>query len=162
VSGRVRKPGVHLAPAGITLQELVDEYCGGMLDGHTLYGYLPGGASGGILPASMANVPLDFDTLNQYGCFIGSAAVVVLSDKDTATKAARNVMKFFADESCGQCTPCRVGTEKALHLMKSPGWDKPLLQELSQGMMDASICGLGQAAPNPMLSVMKYFPKEVE
>jgi len=107
-------------------------------------------------------VPLDFDTLNQYGCFIGSAAVVVLSDKDTATKAARNVMKFFADESCGQCTPCRVGTEKALHLMKSPGWDKPLLQELSQGMMDASICGLGQAAPNPMLSVMKYFPKEVE
>jgi formate dehydrogenase len=117
VSGRVKKPGVHLAPAGITLQELVDEYCGGMLDGHTLYGYLPGGASGGILPASMANVPLDFDTLNQYGCFIGSAAVVVLSDKDTATGAARNVMKFFADESCGQCTPCRVGTEKALHLM---------------------------------------------
>jgi formate dehydrogenase len=153
---------VHLAPAGITLQELVDEYCGGMLDGHTLYGYLPGGASGGILPASMANVPLDFDTLNQYGCFIGSAAVVVLSDKDTATKAARNVMKFFADESCGQCTPCRVGTEKALHLMKSPGWDKSLLHELSQAMMDASICGLGQAAPNPMLSVLKYFPKEVD
>jgi formate dehydrogenase len=161
VSGRVKKPGVHLAPAGITLQELVDEYCGGMLDGHTLYGYLPGGASGGILPASMANVPLDFDTLNPYGCFIGSAAVVVLSDKDTATKAARNVMKFFADESCGQCTPCRVGTEKALHLMKAKQWDKPLLQELSQGLMDASICGLGQAAPNPMLSVMKYFPKEV-
>jgi formate dehydrogenase len=161
VSGRVKNPGVHLAPAGITLQELIDEYCGGMLDGHTLYGYLPGGASGGILPASMANVPLDFDTLNQYGCFIGSAAVVVLSDKDTATAAARNVMKFFADESCGQCTPCRVGTEKALHLMKSRQWDKPLLQELSQGMMDASICGLGQAAPNPMLSVMKYFPKEV-
>jgi formate dehydrogenase beta subunit len=161
VSGRVKKPGVHLAPAGITLQELIDEYCGGMLDGHTLYGYLPGGASGGILPASMANVPLDFDTLNQYGCFIGSAAVVVLSDKDTATQAARNVMKFFADESCGQCTPCRVGTEKALHLMKIQRWDKPLLQELSQGMMDASICGLGQAAPNPMLSVMKYFPKEV-
>src|SRR5687767_13435492 len=161
VSGRVKKPGVHLAPAGITLQELVDEYCGGMLDGHTLYGYLPGGASGGILPASMANVPLDFDTLNQYGCFIGSAAVVVLSDKDTATTAARNVMKFFADESCGQCTPCRVGTEKALHLMKDGQWDKPLLQELSQAMMDASICGLGQAAPNPMLSVMKYFPKEV-
>ena len=161
VSGRVKKPGVHLAPAGITLQELVDEYCGGMLDGHTLYGYLPGGASGGILPASMANVPLDFDTLNQYGCFIGSAAVVVLSDKDTATAAARNVMKFFADESCGQCTPCRVGTEKALHLMKAKRWDEPLLQELSQGMMDASICGLGQAAPNPMLSVLKYFPKEV-
>ena len=162
VSGRVKKPGVHLAPAGITLQELVDEYCGGMLDGHTLYGYLPGGASGGILPASMANMPLDFDTLNQYGCFIGSAAVVVLSDKDTATAAARNVMKFFADESCGQCTPCRVGTEKALHLMKERRWDKPLLQELSQAMMDASICGLGQAAPNPMLSVLKYFPKEVD
>jgi formate dehydrogenase len=162
VSGRVKEPGVHLAPAGITLQELVDEYCGGMLDGHTLYGYLPGGASGGILPASLANVPLDFDTLNQYGCFIGSAAVVVLSDKDTATTAARNVMKFFADESCGQCTPCRVGTEKALHLMKGTQWDRPLLQELSQVMMDASICGLGQAAPNPMLSVLKYFPKEVD
>ncbi|HZL94824.1 MAG TPA: NAD(P)H-dependent oxidoreductase subunit E [Vicinamibacterales bacterium] len=162
VSGRVKKPGVHLAPAGITLQELVDEYCGGMLEGHTLYGYLPGGASGGILPASMANVPLDFDTLNQYGCFIGSAAVVVLSDKDTATGAARNVMKFFADESCGQCTPCRVGTEKALHLMSGRTWDKPLLQELSQAMMDASICGLGQAAPNPMQSVLKYFPNEVD
>ena len=162
VSGRVKKPGVHLAPAGITLQELVDEYCDGMLDGHTLYGYLPGGASGGILPASMANVPLDFDTLNQYGCFIGSAAVVVLSDKDTATGAARNVMKFFADESCGQCTPCRVGTEKALHLMNGRTWDKPLLQELSQAMMDASICGLGQAAPNPMQSVLKYFPDEVD
>jgi formate dehydrogenase len=162
VSGRVKKPGVHLAPAGITLQELVDEYCGGMLDGHTLYGYLPGGASGGILPASMANVPLDFDTLNQYGCFIGSAAVVVLSDRDTATAAARNLMKFFADESCGQCTPCRVGTEKALHLMNGRQWDKPLLNELSQAMMDASICGLGQAAPNPMLSVMKYFPGEVD
>jgi formate dehydrogenase len=161
VSGRVKKPGVHLAPAGITLQELIDEYCGGMLDGHTLYGYLPGGASGGILPASMANVPLDFDTLNQYGCFIGSAAIVVLSDKDTATGAARNVMKFFADESCGQCTPCRVGTEKALHLMKGR-WDQPLLHELSQAMADASICGLGQAAPNPMLCVMKYFPGEVE
>jgi NADH:ubiquinone oxidoreductase subunit F (NADH-binding)/NADH:ubiquinone oxidoreductase subunit E len=162
VSGRVKKPGVHLAPAGITLQELIDEYCGGMLDGHTLYAYLPGGASGGILPAAMANVPLDFDTLNQYGCFIGSAAVVVLSDKDTAAAAARNVMKFFADESCGQCTPCRVGTEKALHLMKRQQWDKPLLQELSQAMMDASICGLGQAAPNPMLSVMKYFPGELD
>ena len=162
VSGRVKKPGVHLAPAGITLQELIDEYCGGMLDGHTLYGYLPGGASGGILPASMANVPLDFDTLNQYGCFIGSAAVVVLSDKDTATAAARNVVKFFAEESCGQCTPCRVGTEKAVHLMGARRWDTPLLKELSQAMMDASICGLGQAAPNPILSVMKYFPKEIE
>ena len=156
------KPGVHLAPAGITLRELVDEYCGGMLPGHELYGYLPGGASGGILPASLANVPLDFDTLTPYGCFIGSAAVVVLSDKDTAGMAARNVMKFFADESCGQCTPCRVGTQKALQLMHGRDWDKPLLQELSQAMMDASICGLGQAAPNPMLSVLKYFPHEVD
>ncbi|HUE85864.1 MAG TPA: NAD(P)H-dependent oxidoreductase subunit E [Vicinamibacterales bacterium] len=162
VSGRVKTPGVHVAPAGITLQELIDEYCGGMLDGHTLYGYLPGGASGGILPASMANLPLDFDTLTPYGCFIGSAAIVVLSDKDTAAAAARNVMKFFADESCGQCTPCRVGTEKALHLMGERQWDQPLLQELSQAMMDASICGLGQAAPNPMLSVLKYFPQEVD
>jgi formate dehydrogenase beta subunit len=162
VSGRVRKPGVHLAPAGITLRELIDEYCGGMLDGHELYGYLPGGASGGILPASKADVPLDFDTLNEYGCFIGSAAIIVLSNHDSAAGAARNVMKFFADESCGQCTPCRVGTVKALELMKTKRWDAPLLQELSQAMMDASICGLGQAAPNPMLTVMKYFPKEVE
>ena len=162
VSGRVKKPGVHLAPAGITLRELIDEYCGGMLDGHDLYGYLPGGASGGILPASKADVPLDFDTLNEYGCFIGSAAIIVLSNHDTAAAAARNVMKFFADESCGQCTPCRVGTVKALELMKSKRWDAPLLQELSQAMMDASICGLGQAAPNPMLTVMKYFPREVE
>jgi NADH:ubiquinone oxidoreductase subunit F (NADH-binding)/NADH:ubiquinone oxidoreductase subunit E len=162
VSGRVKKPGVHLAPAGITLQELIDEYCGGMLEGHTLYGYLPGGASGGILPASHANVPLDFDTLTPYGCFIGSAAVVVLSDKDTASAAARNVMKFFAEESCGQCTPCRVGTEKALHLMRERTWNTPLLHELSQAMMDASICGLGQAAPNPVLSVLKYFPQEVD
>ena len=162
VSGRVTRPGVHVAPAGITLLELVDEYCGGMLDGHTLYGYLPGGASGGILPASMANVPLDFDTLTPYGCFIGSAAIVVLSDKDTAAAAARNVMKFFADESCGQCTPCRVGTQKAVQLMTDRRWDKPLLEELSQAMADASICGLGQAAPNPMLSVLKYFPREVE
>src|SRR5688572_10906157 len=162
VSGRVKRPGVHLAPAGITLQELIDEYCGGMLDGHTLYAYLPGGASGGILPASLANVPLDFDTLAPYGCFIGSAAIVVLSDKDTATAAARNVMKFFAEESCGQCTPCRVGTQKALQLMTGRTWDQPLLQELSQAMMDASICGLGQAAPNPVLSVLKYFPEEVD
>jgi NADH:ubiquinone oxidoreductase subunit F (NADH-binding)/NADH:ubiquinone oxidoreductase subunit E len=162
VSGRVKKPGVHLAPAGITLRELIDEYCGGMLDGHILYGYLPGGASGGILPASMDNIPLDFDTLNEYGCFIGSAAIVILSDKDTATGAARNLMKFFADESCGQCTPCRVGTVKALQLMEQRRWDKPLLQELSQAMMDASICGLGQAAPNPVLTVLKYFPREVE
>jgi formate dehydrogenase len=162
VSGRVKKPGVHLAPAGITLRELIDEYCGGMLDGHELYGYLPGGASGGILPADKADVPLDFDTLNEYGCFIGSAAVVVLSNHDTAAGAARNVMKFFADESCGQCTPCRVGTVKALDLMGAKKWDAPLMKELSQAMMDASICGLGQAAPNPVLTVLKYFPKEIE
>jgi formate dehydrogenase beta subunit len=162
VSGRVKKPGVHLAPAGITLRELVDEYCGGMLDGHELYGYLPGGASGGILPASMADIPLDFDTLNPYGCFIGSAAVVVFSNHDSAAAAARNLMRFFSDESCGQCTPCRVGTAKALQLMEEKRWDAPLLKELSQAMMDASICGLGQAAPNPVLTVLKYFPGEVE
>jgi formate dehydrogenase len=161
VSGRVKKPGVHLAPAGITLQELVDEYCGGMLDGHELYAYLPGGASGGILPASKADIPLDFDTLQPHGCFIGSAAVVVLSKEDKASAAAVNLMKFFHDESCGKCTPCRVGTGKAVELMKTPKWNQPLLNELSQVMMDASICGLGQAAPNPALSVMKYFPDEV-
>jgi len=152
---------VHLAPAGITLRELVDEYCGGMLDGHTLYAYLPGGASGGILPASLANVPLDFDTLQPLGCFIGSAAIVILSDKDKASDAAKNLMKFFKEESCGQCTPCRVGTAKALTLMDAKRWNQPLLTELSQAMMDASICGLGQAAPNPALTVMKYFPQEV-
>src|SRR5215218_8620677 len=162
VSGRVNKPGVHLAPAGITVNQLIDEYCGGMLDGHELYGYLPGGASGGILPASKADVPLDFDTLNEYGCFIGSAAIVVLSNHDTAAHAARNVMKFFSEESCGQCTPCRVGTVKALQLMQQKRWDAPLLKELSQAMMDSSICGLGQAAPNPVLTVLKYFPGEVE
>ena len=162
VSGRVKLPGVHLAPAGITLRELIDEHCGGMLDGHTLYGYLPGGASGGILPASMADVPLDFDTLNAYGCFIGSAAVVVLSHQDSAATVAQNVMKFFAHESCGRCTPCRVGTVKAHQLMTARHWDRPLLEELSQAMADASICGLGQAAPNPVLSVLKYFPHEVE
>jgi formate dehydrogenase len=162
VSGRVKKPGVHLAPAGITVKELIDEYCGGMLDGHTFYGYLPGGASGGILPASMSDIPLDFDTLNQYGCFIGSAAIVILSNHDSASGAARNLMKFFSEESCGQCTPCRVGTAKARQLMDGTGWDQPLLKELSQAMVDASICGLGQAAPNPVLSVMKYFPREIE
>jgi len=161
VSGRVKKPGVHIAPAGITLLELVNEYCGGMLDGHELYGYLPGGASGGILPASKADIPLDFDTLQPHGCFIGSAAVVILSDKDKASKAALNLMKFFHDESCGKCTPCRVGTAKAATLMEAAKWDQPLLKELSQAMMDASICGLGQAAPNPALTVMKYFPQEV-
>jgi len=162
VSGRVKKPGVHLAPAGITVKELIAEYCGGMLPGHQFYGYLPGGASGGILPASMSDIPLDFDTLNQYGCFIGSAAVIIFSDKDKARGAARNVMKFFSDESCGQCTPCRVGTAKALQLMDAPKWNRGLLEELSGVMADASICGLGQAAPNPIRTVMKYFPKEVE
>jgi formate dehydrogenase len=162
VSGRVKKPGVHLAPAGITVKELIAEYCGGVQDGHAFYGYLPGGASGGILPASMSDIPLDFDTLNQYGCFIGSAAVVILSDKDRATAAARNLTKFFSEESCGQCTPCRVGTAKTLKLIDEKKWDQPLLKELSQAMMDASICGLGQAAPNPVLSVMKYFPNEIK
>jgi formate dehydrogenase beta subunit len=162
VSGRVKKPGVHLAPAGSTLTELIDEFCGGMLDGHELYGYLPGGASGGILPASMANIPLDFDTLNQYGCFIGSAAIVVFSKHDKAADAARNVMNFFSKESCGQCTPCRVGTIKALQMMEEKTWDEPLLKELSAAMMDASICGLGQAAPNPVLSVLKHFSGEVK
>ncbi|MCD6040437.1 MAG: NADH-quinone oxidoreductase subunit [Burkholderiales bacterium] len=162
VSGRVKKPGVHLAPAGITVKQLIDEFCGGMLDGHEFYAYLPGGASGGILPASKGEIPLDFDTLQPHGCFIGSAAVVILSHKDKASKAAVNLMKFFHDESCGKCTPCRVGTGKAVTLMKAPKWNRPLLEELSQAMMDASICGLGQAAPNPALSVMKYFPQEVE
>jgi formate dehydrogenase beta subunit len=162
VSGRVKQPGVHLAPAGITLRELVDEYCGGMLDGHELYAYLPGGASGGILPASKADIPLDFDTLQPHGCFIGSAAIVILSHRDKAAKAALNLMKFFHDESCGKCTPCRVGTGKAAALMEQPKWNQPLLNELSQAMMDASICGLGQAAPNPALCVMKYFPHEVQ
>jgi formate dehydrogenase len=162
VSGRVRKPGVHIAPAGITLVELINEYCGGMLDGHELYAYLPGGASGGILPASKGDIPLDFDTLQPHGCFIGSAAIVVLSAQDKAAKAAVNLMKFFHDESCGKCTPCRVGTGKAVALMEERKWNQPLLNELSQAMMDASICGLGQAAPNPALSVMKYFPHEVQ
>jgi len=161
VSGRVKKPGMHLAPAGITIQQLIDEYCGGMLDGHRFYGYLPGGASGGILPAAKNDIPLDFDTLQPHGCFIGSAAIVIFSDQDKAAKAAVNLMKFFHDESCGQCTPCRVGTAKALTLMEHAKWDQRLLGELSQAMMDASICGLGQAAPNPALTVMKYFPQEV-
>jgi len=161
VSGRVKNPGVHVAPAGITVKQLLEEFCGGMLDGHAFYGYLPGGASGGILPASLGDVPLDFDTLQPHGSFIGSAAVVILSDKDKASSAARNLMAFFKEESCGQCTPCRVGTAKALGLMEAKQWNQPLLKELSQAMMDASICGLGQAAPNPALTVMKYFPQEV-
>ncbi|NUT14703.1 MAG: NADH-quinone oxidoreductase subunit F, partial [Cupriavidus sp.] len=161
VSGRVRRPGVHLAPAGITVRELIDEYCGGMLDGHAFYGYLPGGASGGILPAAMGNIPLDFDTLQPYGCFIGSAAIVILSDHDSATQAARNLMHFFKHESCGQCTPCRTGTAKTLDLIRQPKWDLAALDDLSAVMRDASICGLGQAAPNPVDCVIKYFPHEL-
>jgi formate dehydrogenase len=153
---------VHLAPAGITVRELIDEHCGGMLEGHTFYAYLPGGASGGILPASMGDIPLDFDTLNEHGCFIGSAAIVILSQRDRATDAARNLIRFFRDESCGQCTPCRVGTAKALALMEREKWDTALLEELCQAMGDASICGLGQAAPNPIRCVVKYFPHELE
>ena len=158
VSGRVKNAGVKLAPAGITVQELIDEFCGGMADGHTFTAYLPGGASGGILPASMNDIPLDFGTLEKYGCFIGSAAVVVLSDKDDVKGAALNLMKFFEDESCGQCTPCRVGTQKAVALMQDREWDTDLLNELAACMRDASICGLGQAASNPLTSVIKYFP----
>jgi formate dehydrogenase len=161
VSGRVNQPGVHLAPAGITIKELIDEYCGGMLEGHEFYGYFPGGASGGILPASLGDIPLDFDTLQPYDCFIGSAAVIVLSDADSAKQAALNSLKFFAHESCGQCTPCRVGTEKAVSIMQTGNWDIEQLNDLSNVMIDASICGLGQAAPNPILSVIKYFPQEL-
>jgi formate dehydrogenase beta subunit len=161
VSGRVKEPGVKLAPAGITAQELIDEFCGGMQPGHTFKGYLPGGASGGILPASMANVPLDFGTLEQYGCFVGSHAVVILSDQDDMKAVALNLMRFFEDESCGQCTPCRVGTEKAVKLMAKGPWNEALLNELSGAMRDASICGLGQAASNPLTSVFKYFREEL-
>jgi formate dehydrogenase len=161
VSGRVRLPGVKLAPAGITVQEMIDEYCGGMLDGHTLYAYLPGGASGGILPASLNHIALDFDTLQPYGCFIGSAAVIVLSQFDRARDAALNAMRFFAAESCGQCTPCRVGTAKAARLMEAPVWDNATLEDLNAVMAEASICGLGQAAPNPVRCVQKYFPQEI-
>lgn len=161
VSGRVKKPGVKLAPAGITMAELIEEYCGGMQDGHKFYAYLPGGASGGILPASLSDIPLDFDTLQAYGCFIGSAAVIVLGHQDSARNAALNMMNFFAHESCGQCTPCRVGTEKAVQLMQAAVWDNATLDDLNQVMTDASICGLGQAAPNPVRCVQKYFPHEV-
>ncbi len=161
VSGRVNYPGVKLAPAGITIQQLIDDYCGGMQDGHTFYGYLPGGASGGILPATMNDIPLDFDTLQPYGCFIGSAAVVVFSDKDRARDVALNVMRFFEHESCGQCTPCRVGTGKAAQLMEAKSWDQSTLEDLATVMVDASICGLGQAAPNPIRCTNKYFPNEV-
>ena len=162
VSGRVKNPGVKLAPAGITARELIDEFCGGMADGHSFKAYLPGGASGGILPAKMADIPLDFGTLEPHGCFVGSHAVVILSDKDDIKAVALNLMKFFEDESCGQCTPCRVGTEKAAKLTASGPWDVSLLMELSDAMRDASICGLGQAAPNPLLCVLKYFPDELK
>ncbi len=161
VSGRVKNPGVKLAPAGITIQELIDEHCGGMLDGHTFYAYLPGGASGGILPASLNQVPLDFDTLQPHGSFIGSAAVIVLGHQDSARAAALNMMRFFKNESCGQCTPCRVGTAKAAALMQARVWDRATLTDLNQVMLDASICGLGQAAPNPVQSVLNYFSHEV-
>ncbi len=161
VSGRVKQPGMKLAPAGMTIRELIDEYCGGMQDGHAFYAYLPGGASGGILPATLGDIPLDFDTLQPYGCFIGSAAIIVLSDKDSAVGAARNMMRFFMHESCGQCTPCRNGTAKAAALIEQPRWDVELLADLSTVMRDASICGLGQAAPNPVDCVIKYFPGEL-
>lgn len=161
VSGRINKPGVHLAPAGISVRELIDEYCDGMPEGHSLYAYFPGGASGGILPATLADEPLDFDTLQAHGCFIGSAAVIILSDHDRVRDAARNTIQFFAHESCGQCTPCRVGCSRAAQLMESSSWDAPLLEELATVMEDASICGLGQAAPNPIRCTIRYFPKEV-
>ena len=162
VSGRINNPGVHLAPAGITVQELIDEYAGGMLDGHKFYAYFPGGASGGILPTSMNNIPLDFDTLNEYDCFIGSAAIVILSDQDAVANAASTTMSFFEHESCGKCTPCRVGTSKATKLMKQKKWDIGLLTDLAEVMSDSSICGLGQAASNPLKSVIKYFPEEIK
>jgi formate dehydrogenase len=161
VSGRIANPGVKIAPAGVTVRELIDEFCGGMLPGHTFKAYVPGGPSSGILPASMGDIPLDFGTLEPHGSFIGSAAVIILSDKDSIKDAALNLMRFFMDESCGQCTPCRVGTEKAVKLMAARGWDEKLLNELSVAMRDASICGLGQAAPNSLTSVMKHFPSDV-
>ena len=162
VSGRVKNPGVKIAQAGITIRELINEYCGGMEDGHIFKGYLPGGASGGILPARMDEEPLDFGTLEKHGCFIGSAAVIVFSDRDSTADIAINLLKFFEDESCGQCTPCRNGCEKAVKLLEKPDWDIPLMEELSATMRDASICGLGQAAPNGLISVFKFFPEDVK
>ncbi len=162
VSGRVREPGVKLAPAGITARELIEEFCGGMAEGHRLRAYLPGGASGGILPASLADVPLDFGTLEPYGCFVGSHAVVVLSDRDDLRAVALNLLRFFTEESCGQCTPCRAGTEKAVRLMEAGRWDPSLLGELAQVMAEASICGLGQAAGNPLLCLFRHFPEIFE
>jgi formate dehydrogenase len=157
----VRDPGVKLAPAGITARQLIDEFCGGMADGQVFKGYLPGGASGGILPATLADIPLDFGTLEAQGCFTGSGAVVVLSDKDDMKAVALNLLRFFEDESCGQCTPCRAGTEKAVKLMSAPHWDEPLLDELTRVMTDASICGLGQAAMNPVTQVLKHFREDL-
>jgi formate dehydrogenase len=162
VSGRVKAPGVKLAPAGITARQLIDEFCGGMAEGHAFKGYLPGGASGGILPASLADIPLDFGTLEAEGCFTGSGAVVVLSDQDDMKDVALNLLKFFEDESCGQCTPCRVGTEKAVALMNEPHWDEALLADLTRVMGDASICGLGQAAMNPVKLVLKHFREDLK
>ena len=161
VSGRVQKPGVKLAPAGITMKELIDEYCGGMAPGHQFKGYLPGGPSGGILPAHMDNIPLDFGTLEEYGCLIGSAAIVVLSNQDKIRDVTLNLLRFFEDESCGQCTPCRVGTEKTAQLLEQDTWDVERLNQLKQVMCDASICGLGQAAPNPVSTALKYFNDEI-
>jgi NADH:ubiquinone oxidoreductase subunit F (NADH-binding)/NADH:ubiquinone oxidoreductase subunit E len=160
VSGRVREPGVKLAPAGITARDLLEDFCGGMPAGHVFRAYLPGGASGGILPASKADLPLDFETLASHDCFVGSHAVIFISDKDDMKAVVRNLLRFFEDESCGQCTPCRVGTEKAVRLMQHDQWDQPLLQELGRVMADASICGLGQAAANPLMSLMRFFPEE--
>ena len=164
VSGRVNNPGVKLAPSGITVQELIDKYCGGMEEGHIFKAYLPGGASGGILPASLNNIPLDYGSkeLADEGCFLGSAAIVILSNKDSMMEVGLNLLKFFEDESCGQCTPCRVGTEKTVKIMKEKLWNKEKLEDLSEVMSEASICGLGQAASNPLKSVMKYFGNELK
>lgn len=159
VSGHVMEPGVKLAPAGLTARQLIEDHCGGMAPGHEFHAYLPGGASGGILPASMADLPLDFGVLERYGSFVGSHAVIVLSDKDDLRKVALNLMRFFEDESCGQCTPCRVGTEKAVRLMQAATWDEDLMGQLATAMTDASICGLGQAAANPLTSLLRYFPE---
>lgn len=160
VSGRVAKPGVYLLPAGSTILDVIDA-AGGMAEGHVFKAYQPGGPSSGLLPSSIDDVPLDFDTLQPLGTFIGSAAVVVLSDQDTARDAALNMLRFFEDESCGQCTPCRAGCEKAVKLMQADKWDTDLLEDLCQVMGDASICGLGQAAPNPIRLVMKHFAEEI-
>ena len=157
VSGRVSNPGVVRAPSGTTARQLIEDHCGGMADGETFTAYLPGGASGGILPAALADVPLDFGTLDEYGCFVGSAAVVVFSDKDDMRGVAKNLVSFFEDESCGQCTPCRIGCEKLLTMMADEEWDADLMRDLAETMRDASICGLGQAAPNPVLSTLKFF-----